>query len=179
MNNITNEFFPEIQLSDLIVGGNDTYGILNISLCKSKNVLTGYVWKYTYNNNGKLKVLSSYDLVKLRKMVENENQEWIIFDLQKAQETYDFNRKLQKKHKQLKKNTYNSNKVSASGVKYVYKNKDGRRKNSHQYWCYRGKNKSYHKKKLSDLHKKIQELNLPWIITDETVYNNIIEKEKN
>lgn len=175
-----NEYFPELVTHVISSDSDEDYGILNVSRVKSKNVLTGFIWKYTYFDSveGKLKVLSSYDLKKLRKMVEdNYHMQWVVIDIDKARKSYDFNRKLQEKRLSLKKEKYErNNKSSASGVKYVYRNIDNKNRKRY-FWTYRGKHKSLSSKKLKDLRDMVLRNGFEWQITNSEVYYSIIDNE--
>lgn len=154
-------------------------GLYNVTLTKCDNIITNYTWKYTYYDKKKKKLrgLSSYDLLLLRKKVEDKGLEWVVTDLDKATESYELNRELMSKHEQLKKKT--RNKMNTSGVKYVCKNKEKYAKNGY-YWRYRDNtsNKTYSRKTLRELKELITSLGYDWIIVNEDVYNQSVQEEK-
>jgi len=80
------------------------YGILNVGKNTNKAVITGFVWSYRYFDGEKLRVITSYDLLKLRKKVESIGEEWVIVDLDRARKAYELNRKAMKIHEDYIKN---------------------------------------------------------------------------
>ena len=160
------------------------YGILNVELQKSDNVITKHMWRYIYFDGEKLRYLSSYDLVALRHSVESKGYDWIVTDIDLARKSYNLNRELMAEYEakkeekeRMKDDGYVFNhKVSQSGVQYVYLNKN----NNKRYWIYRNNrlDRTYTRKYLSDLHDLIMKLGYDWIVRDMDVYNKVLMEEK-
>ncbi len=72
------------------------YGILNVGKNTNKSVITGFVWTYRYFDGERIRVITSYDLIKLRKKVESIGKKWIVLDLKKAKRSYEINREAMK-----------------------------------------------------------------------------------
>ena len=173
-NEAVEQYFPELEKSSYLE--ESKWGILNVYLTKCKRVMTKHQWKYNYfdEESKKIKVISSYDLVKLRTKVLNQGLDWIITNKEYADESYKLNEKLLQEHDAVKKNKKSRN--SSSGVKYVYRRPD---KGSRQgfYWTYvnktgKGKQKSYSSITLPELEEKVKSEGLPWIIVNEEVYKD-------
>ena len=170
-------YFPELKRLKY----ENKYGLYKVSLIKDNNVLTGYSWRYDYYEEGtnKVKRFSSYDLVKLRKLVEENNMDWIVTDIKLARESYALNERLQKKHDAIveenrKGQDFYPRKVSSSGVQYVYLNKN----KDDYYWTYRDKvHRTVSRKLLSDLHSIITDLGYSWTVKDKDLYESIINGE--
>lgn len=61
-------------------------GIYRVSKHKNKNVKQGFVWRYIYRVNGKVKEIVSIDIEKLKQKVLDKGLDWIIFDESKINE---------------------------------------------------------------------------------------------
>ena len=174
--NMVNEYFPEIKEKKY----ENKYGILNLTLVKDVNTLNGYTWRYTYYNplEKKVKMISSYDLRKLRKSVEEKGLQWRVTDMKLAKKTYELNDTLLEEHRLIKESNRESltdyHHPSKSGVKYVYENK----LNNKIYWTYFDrKHESHTREKLSDLEEVVKLKGYDWIIKDHEVYESIIKTE--
>ena len=68
------DYFPEIRKYK---SNRDKYGILGVSLTKDNNVIGGLSWRYAYFDfeTEKMKIISSYDIKKLRRNVESQGLE--------------------------------------------------------------------------------------------------------
>lgn len=153
---------------------------MNVCLTNCDHVVTGYQWKYTYYDDGKMKFLSSYDLIKLREKVIRKGLPWNITCNKYAIDTYKYNNELLRKHDELKKTNTRLNRTS--GVKYVYKTQDRKSKQGF-YWKYvnnssKGEQKSYAGRTLLSLKERVTSEGLPWIIVNQELYDSLLEKEK-
>lgn len=72
------------------------YGILNVGRNTNGSVITGFVWTYRYFDGERIRVITSYDLIKLRQKVESIGENWVVVDLDKARRTYEINRRAMK-----------------------------------------------------------------------------------
>lgn len=61
-------------------------GVLYVSKAKNKSCDNGYIWRYKYTDNGKIKSINSVTFKGLREKVLAKNMEWIVLDEQKAME---------------------------------------------------------------------------------------------
>lgn len=178
--NMSVEYFPELKKIESKC--KNKYGISNVSLIKDVNVLNGYSWKYNYydEEEKKVKIISSYDLVKLRKKVESKNLDWIVTDITLARETYGLNKRLVEEHEKikeenkLKKGKIADHTVSKCGVQYVYLNNH----NKNTYWTYRdNEHPTLTRRYLLDLRDIVIALGYDWIVKDEELFNQIIKQE--
>lgn len=152
---------------------------MNVCLSKCDKVLTGYQWQYNYFDGVKTRIISSYDLTKLREKVLRKGLDWIITDNKYAIDAYKLNNELKKKHDSLR-TTYNRMNYS-SGVKYVYKTQDKKSKRGF-YWMYLNKysdkgQKSYTRKTLRELKDSVTGDGLPWNIVNPELYEQLLNEE--
>ncbi|MBQ6219974.1 MAG: hypothetical protein IJH63_00605 [Methanobrevibacter sp.] len=173
-------YFPELENNKPV--NSSKWGILNVHLAKCSQVRTGYQWKYQYFDGFKIRIISSYDLKKLRRKIEGKGLPWIITDIKFATDAYDLNRVLLKKHAEVKKQ-YKNNR-SNSGVKYVYKSKDIHARRGF-YWmyvvpknCTTTNQKTFCSSKLENLRERILGEGLEWNIVNYDLYNKIIKDEE-
>lgn len=175
-NNEVKSYFPELE--DNLRIEDNKWGILNVYLTKCTKVITNYQWKYTYFDGEKLRVISSYDLTKLRQKVLKKGLDWIITNKSYAIDSYKLNHELLQKHAVLKKTKVSNN--SSSGVKYVYRRPDKGSKKGF-YWTYVNKaeegQRNYSSVSLKKLEERIKQEGLPWFIVNQEVYQSIIENE--
>ena len=61
-------------------------GVLYVFKAKSKSCDKGYIWRYTYKEQGKRKSINSVTFKRLREKVLAKGLDWIILDEQKAME---------------------------------------------------------------------------------------------
>ena len=94
---MTESYFPELENASPV--NSSKWGILNVHLAKCNQVITGYQWKYSYFDGFKMKIISSYDLIKLRHKIESKGLPWLITDINFANDAYKLNKKLCAKHK--------------------------------------------------------------------------------
>ena len=176
--NEVKSYFPELE-NQLKIDDNK-WGILNVYLTKCNKVITNYQWKYAYFDGEKLRVLSSYDLTKLRQRVLKKGLDWIITNKKYAIDSYKLNNELLAKHKLLKKGKVSNN--LSSGVKYVYRRPDKGAKKGF-YWTYVNRltsgQRNYSSVSLKQLEERIKQEGLPWFVVNPEVYSKIIEQEKN
>lgn len=169
-------YFPELE--NRIPVNTNKWGILNVCLSKCDNVISGHQWKYTYFDGFKTRVISSYDLTKLRMKVLHKGLSWVITDKKYAIDAYKLNNQLVDKHNNLKKNTKRVN--SSSGVKYVYRRPDKGSRNGF-YWVYVNKHsigqKSYSSNSLTRLQERVERDGLPWEVVNKKLYSSLIERE--
>lgn len=175
----TRSYWPELENKTPV--NTNKWGIMNVCLSNCENVITGHQWKYTYFDGVKTRIISSYDLTKLRQKVLSKGLDWVITDNKCAIDAYKLNNELKKKHDNLR-TTYNR-KNYGSGVKYVYKTPDKNAKRGF-YWVYLNKyidtcQKSYTSKTLLQLKKRITKDNLPWKVVNQELYDEILQEEKN
>lgn len=176
---MTVEYFPELK--GFVNKNRDKYGIANLSLVTDKNVIGGLTWRYTYYDmvEEKVKIISSYDIKKLRRNVESKGLKWIVTNVERARETYKLNSKIIVEHERIREENKNNrvanHTISKSGVQYVYMNNT----NDNLYWTYRdGKHQTITRKHLQELCNVVQSKGYKWIIKDKEVYENILEREK-
>ncbi len=175
------DYFPELKEYKSKHKYNGKYGIYNISLVKDLNVIGGQSWRYAYYDefDNKMKLLSSYDLRRLRQSVEEKGLRWIITDLNLARETYKLNEEMVNENERIK-NEHSLNRiaehtVSKSGVQYVYLNNN----EDNVYWTYRDKkHPTITRKTLTELKQAVTDKGYKWIVKDAIVYNNLLEEEK-
>lgn len=167
--------FPELEDKSLLK--TNKWGILDVCLTKCNKVVTGYQWKYSYFDGAKIRVLSSYDLTRLRQKVMNRGLEWIITDNKLAIDSYKLNHELLEKREDMTKNHKNS----TSGVKYVYRTPDkGSRRGF--YWIYvnnhkEGQQKSYTSNSLLRLKERVEKEGLAWTVINTEVYEKLLSEE--
>ena len=152
--------FPELEQQKTVK--QNKWGILDVCLTKCDNVTTGYQWKYSYFDGVKIKVLSSYDLIKLRQKVDNRGLPWTITDSKLAIDSYKLNK-------------------SSSGVRYVYRTPDkGSRRGF--YWIYVNNHhegqKSYTSNSLLRLKERIESEGLKWTVVNQKLYKKLLNQEK-
>ena len=169
--------FPELEQPRTVK--QNKWGILDVCLTKCDKVTTGYQWKYSYFDGVKIKVLSSYDLTKLRQKVDNRGLPWTITDSRLAIDSYKLNNDLLEKHDSL--TMYKDRENSSSGVRYVYRTPDkGSRRGF--YWIYvnnhHGGQKSYTSNSLLRLKERIESEGLKWIIVNPRLYQELLNQEK-
>lgn len=58
----------------------NTSGYLNVYKNKTKECKQGFVWKYTYYEDGKQKAISSVDIEKLKQKVKAKGLKWLKFE---------------------------------------------------------------------------------------------------
>jgi D-mannonate dehydratase len=150
-----------------------------VCLTKCDNVTTGYQWKYSYFDGVKIKVLSSYDLIKLRQKVDNRGLPWTITDSKLAIDSYKLNKDLLEKHDSLTR--YKDRENSSSGVRYVYRTPDkGSRRGF--YWIYVNNHhegqKSYTSNSLLRLKERIESEGLKWTVVNQKLYKKLLNQEK-
>lgn len=172
----TESVFPELEPQKH--NKTNKWGILDVCLTKCDNVTTGYQWKYSYFDGVKIKVLSSYDLTKLRQKVANRGLPWTITDNRLAIDSYKLNNNLLEKHDSL--TMYKDRENSTSGVRYVYKTPDkGSRRGF--YWIYVNNHKegqkSYTSNSLLRLKERIEAEGLKWIVVNPGLYQELLDQE--
>lgn len=169
-------YFPELE--NLTPKRTNKWGILNVCLTQCERVVTGYQWKYTYFDGLRMRVLSSYDLEKLKRRVLNKGLSWVITDEDYAQDSFVLNRQLLRKHEEYKITRKREN--TASGVKYVYKTVDKHSKKGF-YWIFlnthREGQKSYTGKTLEKLRSRIEAEGFIWEVINPEVYESIVASE--
>lgn len=139
------------------------YGLHNVILIKNPRYLSGYIWRYNYYENNKLKTISRPDLRELRQIVEEKNLEWKVTDLVKARDTYELNRIIQE-------NTRLSKNENSSGIYRVFK---GHCPGCNQGFTWRYVNSSdegnvyLSSVDLNVLKKKVLEAGEDWVVRDE------------
>lgn len=174
----TESYFPELE--NRVPVNTNKWGIMNVCLSNCDKVVTGHQWKYTYFDGEKTRIISSYDLTKLRQKVLRKGLDWIITDNKYAIDAYKLNNELKKKHDSIKR-THNR-KNYGSGVKYVYKTRDKRSKNGY-YWVYLNRSdegqKTYTNKTLTELRKRVTDNGLKWEVVNPEVYEEIVNNELN
>lgn len=168
--------FPELKTQRTVKP--NKWGILDVCLTKCNNVTTGYQWKYSYFDGAKIKVLSSYDLVKLRQKVVNRGLPWTITDNRLAIDSYKLNRDLLEKHDSI--TLYKDRENSSSGVRYVYRTPDkGSRRGF--YWIYVNNHKegqkSYTSNSLLKLRERIEAEGLTWTVVNPKIYQELLDLE--
>lgn len=169
--------FPELENTKTVKS--NKWGILDVCLTRCNNVTTGYQWKYSYFDGAKIRVLSSYDLVKLRQKVVNRGLPWTITDNGLAIDAYKLNKNLLEKHDSL--TMYKDRENSTSGVRYVYRTPDkGSRRGF--YWIYVNNHKegqkSYTSNSLRRLRERVESEGLTWTIVNPKIYNELLNQEE-
>lgn len=168
--------FPELEKPKLIKS--NKWGIMDVCLTKCNKVVSGYQWKYSYFDGVKIRVLSSYDLNKLKQKVVNRGLEWIITDKRLAIDSYKLNHQLLEKRDDITR--YKDRENSTSGVRYVYRTPDkGSRRGF--YWIYvnnhRNGQKSYTSNSLLKLKERIENEGLKWTIINPELYEQLLTEE--
>lgn len=169
--------FPELEQQEIIKS--NKWGILDVCLTKCNKVVTGYQWKYSYFDGVKIRVLSSYDLTKLRQKVENRGLTWVITNNRLAIDSYKLNNELLTKHESVTK--YKDRENSTSGVRYVYKTPDkGARRGF--YWIYVNNHhagqKSYTSNSLHKLKERVEKEGLKWTVINPELYEKLLLEEE-
>lgn len=174
---IMQSYFPELE--NLTPKRTNKWGILNVCLTQCERVITGFQWKYTYFDGARMRVLSSYDLEKLKRRVLNKGLPWTVTDDNYAQDSFILNRQLVRKHEEYKRTRTIQN--TASGVKYVYKSMDKHSKKGF-YWIFlnthREGQKSYTSTTLKKLRNRIESEGFTWEIINQEVYERILDSEE-
>lgn len=174
---MTETYFPELE--NMTPVRSNKWGILNVCLSQCERVVTGYQWKYSYFDGFKMRVLSSYDLEKLKRKVLNKGLSWIITDEDYAQDSFMLNQELVRKHDEYK--ITRTRDKTTSGVKYVYKTVD-KHSSKGYYWIYvnnyREGQKSYTSVTLKKLRERVEAEGFKWEIINPEVYENIIASEE-
>ena len=169
--------FPELEEKPIIKS--NKWGILDVCLSKCNKVVTGYQWKYSYFDGFKIRVLSSYDLTKLRQKVENRGLNWVITDNRLAIDSYKLNKELLEKHESTIK--YKNRENSTSGVRYVYRSPDKGAKRGF-YWIYVNNHqegqKSYTSNSLLRLKERIEKEGLTWTVINPELYEQLLCEEE-
>ena len=149
------------------------YGLLNVQFSSKLKK-----WYYHYTVDGKRKYLTSYDLKKLRKRVENKGMPWVVLDMEVAQKSYEMNDKLLKERELEKRGRIGSGKPNKTGVLYVSRIKKKTYRNGF-LWRYsnRKENVCISATTLRRLRKKVLELGYPWYILDKDKYQNYLDEE--
>lgn len=175
---ITESYFPELE--NMTPKRSNKWGILNVCLTACDRVVTGYQWKYSYFDGIRMRVLSSYDLEKLKRRVLNKGLSWVITDEDYAQDSFVLNRQLLRKHEEYKITRTREN--TASGVKYVYKTVDKHSKKGF-YWIFlnthREGQKSYTGKTLERLRARVEREGFTWEVINQEIYESIVASEVN
>ena len=178
---VSESYFPELE--NRMPVNTNKWGILNVCLSNCDKVITGYQWKYTYFDVGanKTRIISSYDLTKLREKVLMKGLDWIITDNGLAIDSYKLNNELREKREELKSTIINR-KNYGSGIKYVYKSHDKRSKKGY-YWIYLNRSdegqKSYTNKTLLELKERVISDGLRWEVVNPEVYERVLNEEEN
>lgn len=139
---------------------------------KSKNEETtqGFIWSYSYEENSKRKTLSSYDLNKLKDMVEKRGFLWKIVDIEKAMKSDELNKRCLELHCNDEDKLINKSK-SINTTGYFRVSKLNRNNVKQGYiWAYtytdNYKVKSISSVNLIKLKEKVMSRNLLWSIID-------------
>ena len=150
-------------------------GIDKVKKRKYDDVLQGFLWTYRYKKNYKQIELSSINLLELKTKVLNNGLDWIVLDEDMANES-------------LRENKINFQKFgfrnfsNKTGIKYVYKSKNGSKQGFE--WRYKKiinkKRYSFYSIDLRKLKQKVLDNGFDWIILDEHKANNSFkENEEN
>lgn len=152
------------------------YGVRNLHLHRNINSLTGYYWTYYYTDfHGKRRSLSDNDLEHLQKRVQNKKYPWIVFNKYRFKKALEFNQECQKNKRPSK--SYFKGRKSKSGVKHVFKKRNKKAKKGY-YWVYKYKNTYLQAVSLSQLEKRVEQTDCPWILVDEKKYEDNILNQK-
>ena len=192
------QIIRDIGFADTNYNDAHKYGLLNITIMRSKNTIFDFAWVYKYydKKKEKLRSLVSVDLLQLRKKVESEELPWVVTDIDKAKQMYDFDKEMRLQRSDLlkesakkrgdkmrakKRDKYlNRNKV---GVRYVYRS----RNHGKWYWKYHQRvnigNGNYEfiqftSKTLLGLREKVEKRGLDWDIIDEKKYKKALESDR-
>ena len=149
------------------------YGLLNVQFSKKQRK-----WYYHYDVDGKRKYLTSYDLLKLRKKVEDKKMPWIVLNAKTAQETYNLNDELQHERELNRKNFLGTGKPNKTGILYVSKLKKSTYKNGF-FWRYFSRKDDIYisARTLRELRDKVLKAGYPWYVLDEEKYLKYLDEE--
>lgn len=191
------QIIHDIGFSDMGYVEPNKYGLFNVNIMKSDDNILGMYWYYKYFDKEKstLRIISSVDLVELRKKVENKGLEWVVLNAEKAKQMYDINREMQKIRKARLQDSYEKRaanmrakrgkvgKPNKTGIKYVYiKHNKGK-----TYWMYNervnlgnGEYKfiQFSCRTLRGLEKKAKERDVELLIIDEEKYQKSLGMDK-
>ena len=141
-------------------------GILNVDKRNKKGVIS---WTYRKTIDTEITQFSSFDLLKLKEKVLNENMDWVVYDTELANNSFNENKVY------LTKSKKSQNKSGILGVRTKIVN-------NNEYWIYsrtfNGENKYFSSKNLLYLKEMVESENLPWEVLDETLVKLSLEQNK-
>ena len=148
------------------------YGLLNVHFKKKKKK-----WYYHYLVGDKKRYLTSYDLKKLRKNVEDKNMPWVVLDIDLAKQAYQLNDEIQVK-REMNQKLRGQGRPNKTGILYVSRLKKKTYRNGY-FWRYFNRKQDIHisATTLRELRNKVIYRGYPWIVIDEDKYHEFLEQE--
>ena len=178
---VNGTFWPELNPLPLQEGDYGT-GYYNVLFVEEDKSLTGYRFDYIFIPEGArtYHFISSLSLPRLRKRVLMSDLPWKVIDVHTAMETLSMN--LLDMHYRSIEIASRLHNHKFSGVAYVRRISDSHMKNGYfwKYSIYCPQNHgryNFSAATLIKLKEKAEFKDVPWIVTDEEVYNKILEKE--
>lgn len=143
-------------------------GFWRVSKAKKSRNKIGYEFRYSTNYSKNKKEFVNKDILKLKKVVEENGFEWKIINEDKAKRT-------------IKQNQQDLNNERFMSLAYS-KNKTGfyrvhKKKNSYVYtYQVGGKNKTLTNQDIRLLKERVESKELPWVILDESKASHTLEE---
>ena len=134
-------------------------------------------WYYHYLVGDKKRYLTSYDLKKLRKNVEDKNMPWVVLDIDLAKQAYQLNDEIQVK-REMNQKLRGQGRPNKTGILYVSRLKKKTYRNGY-FWRYFNRKQDIHisATTLRELRNKVIYRGYPWIVIDEDKYHEFLEQE--
>lgn len=146
-------------------------GIINVTKVENFNYTQGFVWRYTYRENGKPRSLASIDLTFLKEKVLTKGLSWTISNEELATNSFEEN-------EQILNEFSDQTNINKTGILGVSK----RKINNNDYWTYgrliNGKQVQFTNKSLFELKNKVISENLPWDIVNKKLVDETLKNEE-